>query len=85
MVDRHDLRKHMSFNTELHSAQYDEASNLWDIETSKGKFRARYLVTALGLLSKQNFPDIPGIEKFHGELYHTGSKRPQYRNLATAS
>lgn len=34
---------------------------------------ARYLITSLGLLSKQNFPDILGIDTFKGERYHTGA------------
>lgn len=42
--------------------------------TSTGMiFKARYLVTALGLLSRQNFPDIPGLDSFQGEKYHTGA------------
>jgi cyclohexanone monooxygenase len=73
VVDRYDLRKHMQFNTELEDARYDEAKNVWVVECSTGQtFTARYLVTALGLLSKTNFPNIPGVEKFLGEMYHTG-------------
>jgi len=29
------------------------------------------LITALGLLSKQNLPNIKGIKTFKGELHHT--------------
>ncbi|EXJ84314.1 cyclohexanone monooxygenase [Capronia epimyces CBS 606.96] len=74
VVDRYDLRKHMQFNTELQQAQYDEANNVWLVQCSTGDtFTARYVVTGLGLLSKTNYPNIPGIEKFQGELYHTGN------------
>ena len=63
----------MQFNTELEQAQYDETKNVWRVECSTGDtITARYLITALGLLSKTNYPDIPGIEAFQGELYHTG-------------
>lgn len=73
VVDRHHLRKHMQFNTELKSAHYDEANNLWEVECSMGdSLTARYLVTAMGLLSKTNYPNISGIGKFQGEMYHTG-------------
>ncbi|KAL6894903.1 hypothetical protein GGI43DRAFT_429357 [Trichoderma evansii] len=34
-------------------------------------FRSRYLVTALGALSKAYFPQIPGLNSFTGEKYHT--------------
>lgn len=73
VVDRHDLRKHMQFNTQLTSAEWDDDLRVWKISTStEHTFTARYLITALGLLSKQNYPDIAGIETFRGELYHTG-------------
>lgn len=73
VVERYDLRKHMQFNTELENAQYDETNNVWVISCSTGEtFTARYLVTALGLLSKTNYPNIPGLESFQGEMYHTG-------------
>ncbi|KIX08441.1 uncharacterized protein Z518_03097 [Rhinocladiella mackenziei CBS 650.93] len=73
VVERHDLRKYMQFNTELEDAQYDETNNIWIVQCSTGQtFTARYMVTALGLLSKTNYPSIPGIEKFPGEMYHTG-------------
>lgn len=63
----------MQFNTELEDAQYDEVNNVWVISCSTGEtFTARYLVTALGLLSKTNYPNIPGLESFQGEMYHTG-------------
>lgn len=73
VVKKYDLRKYMQFNTELELATYDEAKNVWVLEVSTGEtFTARYLVTALGLLSKTNYPNIPGIESFLGEMYHTG-------------
>ncbi|KEF55703.1 cyclohexanone monooxygenase [Exophiala aquamarina CBS 119918] len=77
VVDRYDLRKHMQFHTELQHARYNEQKNHWVVECSTGQtFTARYLITALGLLSKTNFPNIKGIETFQGEMYHTG-KWPQ--------
>jgi cation diffusion facilitator CzcD-associated flavoprotein CzcO len=72
VVERHNLRKDMQFNTELLSAKWDDMAKLWRVELSTGKtLRVRYLVTALGLLSKANYPDIPGIETFKGQKVHT--------------
>ena len=77
MVDKHDLRKHMQFHTELIAADWDDTKSVWRIEASTGEtFTARYLITALGLLSKQNYPDIPDLNKFKGEMHHT-AKWPQ--------
>ncbi|KIW64611.1 hypothetical protein PV04_09534 [Phialophora macrospora] len=72
VVERHNLRKDMQFNTELLSAKWDDVAKVWRVELSTGKtLRVRYLVTALGLLSKANYPDIPGIETFKGQKVHT--------------
>lgn len=81
VVERHKLRPHMQFNTELLSAQYIEERNVWQIETSTSEtLTCHYLVTALGLLSKQNWPDIPGRLSFKGEVYHTG-KWPRHHDF----
>ncbi|KIV91865.1 hypothetical protein PV10_06356 [Exophiala mesophila] len=74
VVERHDLRKDMQFNTELVSADWNGQSNHWDVRLSTGEvLKVRYLITALGLLSKANYPDIPGASTFTGTLCHTAA------------
>lgn len=74
VVERYDLGRDIQFNTAIESATFDEARNIWQVTTDSGDtYTARYLVTALGLLSATNIPDIPGRETFDGELYHTGA------------
>ncbi|SMQ50122.1 unnamed protein product [Zymoseptoria tritici ST99CH_3D7] len=76
-VDKHDLRKDMRFNTAMKGAKWNDSTGRWEIETQEGDcggektISARYLITSLGLLSKQNYPDIPGIHDFRGDLHHT--------------
>jgi len=44
----------------------------WEIETSKGdNLRADFVVSATGILHHPAKPDIPGLDKFEGELFHT--------------
>uniref|UniRef100_A0A1Y1LIS3 Flavin-containing monooxygenase n=1 Tax=Photinus pyralis TaxID=7054 RepID=A0A1Y1LIS3_PHOPY len=77
IVRKYDLRKDMQFNTELLSADWNEEAKVWKIGLSTGEiYAARYLVTALGLLSKANYPDIPGLGSFKGEMCHTAAWRP---------
>lgn len=58
VVDKYDLRKHFLFNTEMVSADFDESQNVWKLQTKKGEtIITRFVVTALGLLSKRNFPE----------------------------
>lgn len=69
VTDKYDLRKDMRFNTQLLGADWDDGRNGWNIELSGGStVHARYLVTCLGLLSKQNIPDIPGLSDFQGDV-----------------
>ncbi|THZ50755.1 cyclopentanone 1,2-monooxygenase, partial [Aureobasidium pullulans] len=71
VVKLYDLRKDILLDTELEAATWDDLDDRWTVETSQGSFKVRYLVTALGLLSKVNVPDIQGIHDFGGQMYHT--------------
>lgn len=74
VADRLDLRRDIEFNTGVTGARFDEKRNLWEIQTDTDKtVTARYLITALGLLSATNVPNIKGIESFQGKQYHTGA------------
>ncbi|HEY7805253.1 MAG TPA: NAD(P)/FAD-dependent oxidoreductase, partial [Orrella sp.] len=54
-----DLKKDMSFDTRVSSAQYDESNNQWVVRTESGDiWRAQFLITAVGCLSSANVPDI---------------------------
>jgi len=73
VADRFDLRRDIQFETWVQDARYDEASQRWRVETSTGvSASAQFLICAVGALSTTNMPDIPGIDDFAGECYHTG-------------
>ena len=78
VVDSHNLRQYMQFNTEVLSAKWNEDDCTWVVETSRGTFTARYLITAIGILSEPNWPNIPGNHNFKGELYHTSRWPEKY-------
>ena len=74
VVERFDLAKDIQLDTGIAAAVFDEATNSWTVTTEQGEtVTATYVVTALGLLSKINMPNIPGIETFAGEIIHTGA------------
>jgi cation diffusion facilitator CzcD-associated flavoprotein CzcO len=74
VADRFDLAKDIQFATKVVSAIYDEPSATWTVRTDQGDtVRASFVVTAVGCLSAANMPDIPGIEGFGGDSYHTGA------------
>jgi cyclohexanone monooxygenase len=74
VVERHDLARDITLNTEVTGAAFDETTDLWTVSTSDGEtVTCRYLVNALGLLAKSNIPDIPGRESFAGRMVHTNA------------
>jgi cation diffusion facilitator CzcD-associated flavoprotein CzcO len=73
VADRLDLKRDIRLSTRVTGARYDEAAKLWTVETERGeRFRAQFLVAAVGCLSTANVPKIPGLETFKGRTAHTG-------------
>jgi cyclohexanone monooxygenase len=76
VVDRFDLRRHFRFGAknEVTTAVYLDRAALWEVTTESGDvFRAKYVVNAVGLLSAINFPKLPGLHTFEGDVLHTGA------------
>ena len=72
-ADRLDLKRDIRFGARVTSARYDEAENLWHVETEAGeRYATTWLITAVGCLSSANVPNIPGLDRFRGKWYHTG-------------
>ena len=51
--------------------RWDEAADLWRIETGDGEFTADVLIAAPGPLSEPSMPDLPGLDDFAGTIFHT--------------
>ncbi len=74
VADRLDLRKDIQFETHITSAELDAASGRWTLTTEGGEqLRCRWCVMAVGFLSATHWPDIPGFDRFGGDLVHTGA------------
>lgn len=73
VADKFDLHRDIQLNTRVASAVFDDQGNCWEVRTEQGgRARARYLITAVGILSAPYTPPFAGIESFKGERYHTG-------------
>ena len=73
VADRFDLRRDIRLGTRVAEAVLEEPGDRWSIATDDGeRFSAGFLIMATGCLSVPRIPDIPGIERFAGELHHTG-------------
>ncbi|KAG0608871.1 hypothetical protein M758_8G139300 [Ceratodon purpureus] len=72
VADRFDLRKDITFDTRVTSAIYDESAKRWKVHTdSEETIGTQFLVMATGVLSVSKMPEVPGIETFRGNSYHT--------------
>ncbi|MFV8054649.1 flavin-containing monooxygenase [Mycobacterium sp. 48b] len=73
VVDKFALREFIDFDARVRSAVWNAANSVWEVETEQGvRYRAQFLITALGILSAPQFPSAPGIGTYQGEAYHTG-------------
>ena len=78
VADRLALKRDIQLDTEVKSAAFDDALNLWTVETAGGEtFVAQFLITAVGCLSTANIPTFKGLENFKGDWYHTGNWPPE--------
>src|SRR5260221_9125622 len=72
VADKFDLRRDIQFRSRVTAAQYNDATRGWQITLENGdKLSARWLITAIGILSAPTMPQIPGIETFKGRSCHT--------------
>ncbi|KAF3996494.1 flavin-containing monooxygenase [Glaciimonas immobilis] len=74
VAERFDLRRDITFNTRVATATFDEGTARWQLVTdTHNSVSGRFCVMASGSLSATRLPDIPGLENFSGEIYHTGA------------
>ncbi|NYD68105.1 flavin-containing monooxygenase [Agromyces atrinae] len=72
VADRLDLRRDIRLNARVDSAVYDEDANRWTVNFADGSsLTTKYLISGMGVLSQAIYPDVPGIDTFQGEKYHT--------------
>lgn len=72
VADRFDLRRDIHLNACVVTADFDEATSRWSIGTASGaRWSARYLIMAVGQLSKTKAPTFVGEGSFQGAIHHT--------------
>jgi cation diffusion facilitator CzcD-associated flavoprotein CzcO len=70
-VAEHGVAPHLRLGHEVYAAAWDTATGCWLIDTSRGNYRAEFLVAAGGPLSEPARPKLPGLETFAGEVFHS--------------
>jgi cation diffusion facilitator CzcD-associated flavoprotein CzcO len=71
-ADRFGLRPHLRPGTTVTSAEFDEASGAWRVSVDGGPtLTCRHLVLGVGALSRPAYPEVPGLERFGGKVFHS--------------
>jgi cation diffusion facilitator CzcD-associated flavoprotein CzcO len=70
-AERFGVRPHIRFGHELLEATWNEATQRWEIETSRGRLTADVLVNASGPLCEPSQPALPGLDRFTGPVFHS--------------
>lgn len=77
VAEKCDLMPHIQLETEIVSAQFQEDSGLWLVTTGNGDTcTCKYFVSAMGMISEPNVPNIKGKDDFNGPCFHS-SRWPQ--------
>ncbi len=72
VADRLGLRENIELEKRVTRLLFDEATSRWTVATDGGEiFTAKHCVMATGCLSAARLPDVPGLERFEGDWYHT--------------
>ncbi len=75
LADKYDIRRHISFNTEVTAARWDNARKRWSVTVEgpagANTVEANALITAVGQLNRPAIPPFPGLDDFAGPCFHT--------------
>ncbi len=78
-ADAYGLREHLHFGVEFTGAEYDESTHRWHVSTAGGtEYVGKALVSGLGALHLPSYPELPGIERFGGEVFHSAQWNHDY-------
>ena len=72
VVDSHQLRQKIRFNTKVTAASWDEDRSEWTLTTASGeRFIFDIVVACLGMFNDLHWPEIEGLETFGGRKFHS--------------
>jgi cation diffusion facilitator CzcD-associated flavoprotein CzcO len=67
----HGVTRRIHFRTEVRDARWDADGQRWRLDTSAGPYSARVLIAGAGPLHEPNLPDLPGLDSFEGNAFHS--------------
>lgn len=76
VAEKFNLRPHISFETEVKTADYDKETQQWKVavrhaDGSHETLQSNILISAVGIFNPIKMPDIKGLDRFKGPRFHT--------------
>jgi cation diffusion facilitator CzcD-associated flavoprotein CzcO len=71
IADENGVTGHIRFTCEMERSEWDERAGCWRVETSDGELTCDVLVSAIGATAEPDEPDIPGLDQFIGQRFHS--------------
>lgn len=65
------ITPHLRFHHEVLEAAWDNDARRWRIETTRGRFTARVLISGAGPLTDPKTPEVAGLDSFDGTMFHS--------------
>src|SRR3954463_11979454 len=78
VADDYDVRRLIRFDSEVEKAAWDEDARRWIVETPRETLSAQVLISATGPLSEPCRPDVEGLDRFTGAMFHSAEWDPAF-------
>jgi cation diffusion facilitator CzcD-associated flavoprotein CzcO len=76
VAHQHDVHRFTRFNTAIDQLAWDDDAQHWRLIASDGRrFTAAVVVSAVGGIHIPSVPEIPGLDRFAGAVFHTARWR----------
>lgn len=76
VAEKYNVLPLIRFGTTVTSTIYDDETGIWTVKTDKGDvFKVDFVIAATGILHHPKRPDIEGIDRFEGDMWHTAEWR----------
>lgn len=83
VAKKYKLDQKVRYNTQVTGATWNDGKGIWVVTTEttgadgsakvEGKLEAEVVISAIGLLNRWKWPDIPGLHDFEGKLLHSAN------------
>jgi cation diffusion facilitator CzcD-associated flavoprotein CzcO len=71
VAERHGVVPNLRFGVDMEEARWDAGAARWRVRTSAGEYEAQVLVAGTGPWHEPVYPDLPGLDEFAGEVFHS--------------